>query len=324
MCEIDISVAMATFNGEHYIREQIESILSQTLQPKEIVIVDDCSTDSTWEILMEYAEKSPILKAFRNEANMGAHQNFRKAFSLASCPYIAPSDQDDIWRNDKLEVMAGVMMDHKVSLVYSQEDVLWEDGRITYCKADMPDMLHLMWGNNIKGHTLLFKRDLMKVYEVAKLLSFDYSLVLWANLCNDWSSTGEALSVWRRHVGVLTTAFSDNSELVISPISSRRKTWIAIKNLRQEKSMPILISFTDRAKILSMVSPYENRQANILSKVCENVACQSYWSMVKASFFNMLAQHYEGGVKRRIAHALWAARQPWVYWYDMHKLHALE
>lgn len=96
MANTDISVVMTTYNGSSFIREQLESVLAQTVLPREIVIVDDLSTDDTFDIIKEYAESHPMICYARNDQRVGAHQNFRKAFALASCPLIAPSDQDDI------------------------------------------------------------------------------------------------------------------------------------------------------------------------------------------------------------------------------------
>ena len=77
-----VSVAMATYNGERFIKEQIDSILRQTIQSIEIVICDDCSTDNTWEILQEYAKYDLRFKIYRNDTNLGFCKNFEKAISL--------------------------------------------------------------------------------------------------------------------------------------------------------------------------------------------------------------------------------------------------
>ena len=61
-----ISVAMATYNGEKYIQEQLESILKQTLPAQEIIIVDDCSTDSTWSILESFAVRHECIQIYKN------------------------------------------------------------------------------------------------------------------------------------------------------------------------------------------------------------------------------------------------------------------
>src|ERR1700748_3070750 len=92
-----VSVAMCTYNGEKYIRQQLDSILNQTWRNLEIVIVDDGSSDDTFAIISEYAEKDSRIKCFKNEVNLGFNKNFEHAVELTTGDYIAISDQDDIW-----------------------------------------------------------------------------------------------------------------------------------------------------------------------------------------------------------------------------------
>lgn len=97
-----ISVAMATYNGSKYLREQLDSLYSQTRIPDEIVVTDDCSIDDTVQILEEYRQ-SKGLKYYINEKSLGVNGNFYRAISLCSGDYIAICDQDDIWCKNKIE-----------------------------------------------------------------------------------------------------------------------------------------------------------------------------------------------------------------------------
>ncbi len=101
-----ISVAMATYNGGKYLVEQLDSILSQTLLPAEIIVCDDQSTDNTSAILENYQSKG-LLKYYINEKRLGFIGNFKKAVSLCNPDnFIALSDQDDIWLPSKLSLAA--------------------------------------------------------------------------------------------------------------------------------------------------------------------------------------------------------------------------
>tara|TARA_B110000879_G_C11169762_1_gene512989 strand:+ start:811 stop:1782 length:972 start_codon:yes stop_codon:yes gene_type:complete len=99
-----ISIAMAVFNGSKYINLQIDSILTQTYSNIELVILDDCSVDNTIELIEPYLYDSRV-KLFKNDRNMGYKKNFEKAISLCSGEFIALSDQDDIWFNNKLDYL---------------------------------------------------------------------------------------------------------------------------------------------------------------------------------------------------------------------------
>lgn len=100
-----ISIAMATYNGEKYLREQLDSILAQTIQDFELIVCDDCSTDSTVQILNEYAEMDARIKVFVNERNLGLIDNFVKAIQKSQGEFIALSDQDDIWLARHLQIL---------------------------------------------------------------------------------------------------------------------------------------------------------------------------------------------------------------------------
>ncbi len=98
-----ISIAMTTFNGEKYLKEQIDSILNQTYKDFELIICDDCSTDNTQNILKEYEKKDNRIHLYFNSNNLGFKKNFEKAISFCKGEYIAFSDQDDVWEDWKLQ-----------------------------------------------------------------------------------------------------------------------------------------------------------------------------------------------------------------------------
>ena len=96
---------MATYNGERHIREQLDSIISQTFVEFEVIICDDCSTDNTLSILREYEKKDKRIHVYKNEINIGFLKNFEKILSFCIGEYIACCDQDDIWNETHLETL---------------------------------------------------------------------------------------------------------------------------------------------------------------------------------------------------------------------------
>ena len=96
---------MATYNGETFIREQLDSILAQTEKDIEIVICDDASSDSTPKILDEYARMDSRIRVFKNEKNLGYRENFNKAVSLCKGDFVAFSDQDDLWYPNHIQAL---------------------------------------------------------------------------------------------------------------------------------------------------------------------------------------------------------------------------
>lgn len=100
------SVALCTYNGEKYLRKQLDSILEQTLAVDEIVVCDDQSTDGTLPILNQYKESFPhIFKIHVNEKTLRSVKNFEKSISLCENEIIFLCDQDDLWVPEKVEVI---------------------------------------------------------------------------------------------------------------------------------------------------------------------------------------------------------------------------
>lgn len=125
-----VSVALCTYNGEKYIREQLDSIFSQTMRPDEVVICDDCSSDNTISIIKEYMQSHTEIKLYENESNLGYKVNFANAINLCSGDYIFLSDQDDFWANNKIEKMLYTFLyNQSVSLVASNIDLVDENGK---------------------------------------------------------------------------------------------------------------------------------------------------------------------------------------------------
>lgn len=98
-----ISVLMPAYNTEKYVNEAIESILQQTFNDFELIIIDDCSTDNTWDVIQEYSKKDGRISIHRNEKNSGISSTRNKLISLAKGNYIVWQDSDDISLPTRME-----------------------------------------------------------------------------------------------------------------------------------------------------------------------------------------------------------------------------
>jgi len=116
--KLTVSVVMATYNGEQYLHEQLDSILAQSYPIHELIIQDDCSTDSTPSIIREYAAHYPCIRFFSNEHNLGYQENFRTATLRATADLVALADQDDVWFPRKIETQVATIGKH--AACYSQ------------------------------------------------------------------------------------------------------------------------------------------------------------------------------------------------------------
>lgn len=112
---MSISVIISTYNGENFIEEQLKSIYIQTVQPDEVIIRDDGSSDKTVDICEDFIKRNSCKnwKLIKNEVNIGWAENFIEGFRQSECDIIFPCDQDDIWIKNKIESMSKMMEENK-------------------------------------------------------------------------------------------------------------------------------------------------------------------------------------------------------------------
>jgi glycosyltransferase involved in cell wall biosynthesis len=123
-----VSIAMATYNGEEYIKEQLESFINQTIQPDELIISDDKSTDNTLKIIHEFAENVSFeIKVTVNDYNLGYTGNFNSALLKSTGDVVFLCDQDDVWFPEKIKHMLNVMNNNPDNLVYMNDTLLTDD-----------------------------------------------------------------------------------------------------------------------------------------------------------------------------------------------------
>jgi len=161
-----VSIAVCTYNGEKFLKEQLDSIVNQTYPNLEIIVVDDQSSDQTLAILKSYAEEHANIKVYQNETNLGYIKNFEKAIGLCKGEFIALSDQDDIWDLNKIELLVGEI--GRSVLIYHDSSFIASDG--SSLNKNLSDVINMYEGNSFKpfllsnsvsGHACLFRRDLV-------------------------------------------------------------------------------------------------------------------------------------------------------------------
>jgi glycosyltransferase involved in cell wall biosynthesis len=176
-----LSIVLCTYNGERFLREQLDSYLAQTRLPDEIVIADDASTDATWPMLEAFAgrarERGIAILASRNPRNLGYVRNFSEALPRAGGDLLFLSDQDDVWHPEKLQRMAGEFERRpQLGLLHTDARLIDADGadlgcslfaalELTAAEIDAEhrgDAFHvLLRRNTATGATLALRRGLL-------------------------------------------------------------------------------------------------------------------------------------------------------------------
>lgn len=183
----DISVIMSVYNGETYLEEAVESIINQTFKNWELIIINDCSTDSTGEILDNISLKDERIKVHTNEVNLRLPASLNKAVSLSSGKYIARMDADDISLPDRLEKQYKFMEENSDVALSSCRFMTVKNGVYVSGGAggrcDFEALKALMFvANPILHPGVIAKAEVMKKFNYDTTLTCTEDLELWTRL----------------------------------------------------------------------------------------------------------------------------------------------
>lgn len=205
--DAQVSVAMATYNGEKYIREQLESIARQTLLPAELVITDDGSTDATLQIAEEFAGSVPFpVRIFRNESRLGYADNFLKAASLCRGDLIAFCDQDDVWMDTKISTCSNFFSTPDVLLVIHSAKVKTETNTYDsfYPQFKRTEVLEsaALFANH-PGFAMMIRKSLLHIASPmerpSRIYSHDHWLWFLAASAGHIVTIADTLALYRQH-----------------------------------------------------------------------------------------------------------------------------
>lgn len=217
-----ISVCMAVYNGEKFIKEQVDSILAQLADCDELIISDDGSSDKTIQILKSYndprikilfhTQKKDFSKIKYNKNYYLATDNFENALKSAKGDYIFLSDQDDIWKSDRVKKMISTLQKENADCVMCNFSTINEDGKITKeFGFEKNPIKKTLLGKIIKsrfvGSSMAFTKELL-----AKTLPFPKNLRahdLWIGcFAKKFVFLNEALTLFRRHQSNVSTGIA--------------------------------------------------------------------------------------------------------------------
>jgi glycosyltransferase involved in cell wall biosynthesis len=167
-----LSVAMCTYNGSKFIKDQLNSIINQSRLVDEIIIYDDCSTDATVAIINEYIEKHPgLIQLFQNKKNLKSTKNFENAISQCNGDYIFLADQDDVWDYYKVEkIIAKFEGNESLEGIFTNGKLI-DDNNETIPNTDMWESF------------CFFEKNLEKPVDLLCLLKHHANMVTGATLC---------------------------------------------------------------------------------------------------------------------------------------------
>lgn len=167
-----ISIALCTYNGAKFLREQLDSFLSQTRLPDELVVCDDFSTDQTVQIIKDFTQKAPFtVRFFRNERNLGVIKNFEKAISLCTGDIIFLSDQDDYWMPNKIAlILEEFVKSEDIGMVFSNTELV--DEQLEHIGLYLSDLTFTDEMRRLDGSDKFLEELLKRNYFTGATLAF--------------------------------------------------------------------------------------------------------------------------------------------------------
>lgn len=197
-----VSVIVPSYNARNYIEQTIRSVIGQTMEDWQLLVIDDCSTDDTMELAKKIAADDPRIQVLRNEQNMGVAATRNRGIELSQGQYIAFLDSDDVWHEKKLESQLARIKETGAPFCYCAYDIVGADGHTIRSHYHVPDTIgyEQMLGENVMlCSSVLLQAQLAKEYKFnTNYYHEDY--LLWLQILADGHQAvgcTETLVNWR-------------------------------------------------------------------------------------------------------------------------------
>lgn len=236
-----VSIVIPVFNGERFLNLAIESCLNQSYRNLEIIIVNDCSTDNSQEIIDTYIAKDSRVKCFKNETNLKLPKSLNNGFSMAKGELFTWTSDDNEFRPNALEEMVKNLICQNYDLIYSgYERKYSNEENNVYVKPLSPNRLI---SKNSVGACFLYKSTLhqsLNGYDESKFLVEDYDFWLRAAEIGKLGSISQSLMDYRCHGNSLT---STRGTEIVSATLELRASFLSSPNYKiSEKFKAVFIS----------------------------------------------------------------------------------
>lgn len=222
---VKVSVLIPTYNYGHFLSETIESVLSQTFQDFELIVVDNCSTDTTEQIMGNYIKKDNRIKFIRNNENIGMYRNYNQALLLARGEYIKFLNADDKFEPTLLEKFVDILdKDLSIALVTSYRQYFGlKDDILIPPYIGKVDAVSAIFSSLKKGNwigeptTVMFRRKNLNLglFDISLLMFADQDMWLRHLRVGDLYVIDEVLSYFRIHEEQGTIELNSNNEKII-------------------------------------------------------------------------------------------------------------
>lgn len=253
-----VSIIMPSYNTDKFIKQSIESVIKQTYENWELIIVDDCSTDNTDQVVLSIQDERIIY--LKNEVNSGAAVSRNRALREAKGRWIAFLDSDDLWMPDKLEKQIAFMENNGYHFSYTNYEEMDEDGKLTGVKVTGPKkitktgMYNYCWPGCL---TVMYDAQIIGLIQIEDIKkNNDYAM--WLKICKKANCylLDACLAKYRR--GRVGSVSSNNIKTLI---------WWHFKLFRYAEKLNTICSFIYMTRNL-LFGVYKKRKYIKKEKIC--------------------------------------------------------
>ena len=222
-----VSIITPVYNAEKFIKETIESVLKQSYEDFEYLLIDDCSTDNSAEIVKSYAKKDSRIKYIKLPENSGAAVARNTGLKHAQGRYIAFIDSDDVWYPEKLEKQLAFMQEKNEAFTYTKYEHITEDGQVQSA-PDFPKRLNysgLLKNTAIACSTVVIDRQVIGDFRMP-LVRKGQDTATWLKILKNHDYAylvDEILNQYRGREGSLSS----------DKVSALKRTWNTYRNIEK-------------------------------------------------------------------------------------------
>lgn len=248
-----ISVYITSYNQKAFLKEAIDSVLAQTLKPFEIIIVDDCSTDGSQELIKEYCLNEPIIKAHFNNENIGITKTRNTALSLVTGDLITWLDGDDVYLSDKLKIQYELIQKTNADLVYTN----------FYISEDHIDSIKMVWCSHISQlpqNNNILKEVLSRDFPLNTLFRYE---MITKELMNNIGSYDEKIEIYEDFEYRIRLSVKAKTAFSMKALSVYRLHGKGLSNKDKSVHLSCLSYIFEKYKKLTLnFNPAEQKQIN--------------------------------------------------------------
>lgn len=234
-----ISIIMPAYNSDKYIAQAIDSVIQQTYQSWELIIIDDCSSDNTNSIIEQMIEKDSRIRRIKNEQNLGVSATRNKGVALCRGEWVAFLDSDDLWEKTKLDKQMKLAHASSAEFVFSGSSFIDENGSSYEGILEVPDKVtysRLKMHNIISCSSVLIKKHFFNKIKMEK------------------DHMHEDYAFWLKVLKTGTTAFGINEPLLIYRISRTSRSGNKLKTVKKTYQVFRNVGINPFGSVFYMVS----------------------------------------------------------------------